>query len=196
MLIHAGLCGQQSQSVWEEIVSTLYCYYYVSHCFMQTRDCWIVPFNYRLLGEEKTIPKARQGHGGLRAVCIKGTQWAVTSMVFGWLKASATGSRRSPWILVPASPLNRPLLLPHPADLVIELQRCILSTCYLALPHSACVWRHCLAWSMPFLCIGSTAMVEVLEMLCYEGMMMAFPHLFHLAHLVSYTIVTFTPRSL
>ena len=29
-------------------------------------------------------------------------------MVFGWLKASAIGSRRSPWIPVPASPLIHP----------------------------------------------------------------------------------------
>ena len=98
--IHAGLCGQQSQSVWREIVSMLYCYYYVSW------DCWIVSFNARIIRCRENNPESQAGVW--RAECIKGTQWAGISMVFGWLKASAIGSRKSPWIPVPASPLIHP----------------------------------------------------------------------------------------
>ena len=88
-----------------------------------------------LLGEEKQSRKP-----GLRAVCIKGTQWAVTSMVFGWFKASATGSKRSPWILVPASPLIHPPSWPsdrastmHSLDLPSGIAT--LCVCLTALPY-------------------------------------------------------------
>ena len=63
LILCAGLCGQHSHTVWREIVSTLYCYYYVSLYYYYYASEIVELFHSRLelLDEEKTIP----GHGGL-----------------------------------------------------------------------------------------------------------------------------------
>ena len=63
LILCAGVRGQQSHTVWREIVSTLYCYYYVSLYYYYYTSEIVELFHSKLelLDEEKIIPKARQG---------------------------------------------------------------------------------------------------------------------------------------